>query len=100
MVAKYNDDWAGRFPRNVVKGYDSYHDPMLAYRPYCKLSLGAGLQMRYIKARLRNSTLVKTPEPAELSPERKIGLNSKAIPLILAIILALCMNTAIKPVSA
>ena len=68
MVTKYNDDWAGRFHGTLSKVTTVTLTPMLAYRPYCKLSLGAGLQLQYIKARLRNSTLVKNPATGGIIP--------------------------------
>ena len=70
---------------------------MLAYRPYCKLSLGAGLQLQYIKARLRNSTLVKNPATGGIIPgvEDRASLEGDTFDIGYT----LCMNTATKPVS-
>lgn len=62
MVTKYDDNWAGRMHGTLSKVTTVTVTPMMAYKATDKLSLGAGLQMQYIKARLRNSTLVKNPQ--------------------------------------
>jgi len=55
MVTKYNDDWAGRFHGTLSKLTVVTFNPMLAYKVKEDMSIGAGVQMQYIKARLRNS---------------------------------------------
>lgn len=56
MVTKYEDDWAGKYHGTLSKVTTVTVTPMAAYKATDKLSLGAGLQMQYIKARLRNSS--------------------------------------------
>lgn len=55
MVTKYDDDWAGRFHGTLSKLTVVNFNPMVAYKVKDDMSIGAGLQMQYIKARLRNS---------------------------------------------
>lgn len=57
MITTYDDDWAGRFhgTKSDVKTLTA--TPMLAYRPFCKLSLGAGVQFQYVRAKLSNAQI-------------------------------------------
>ena len=57
MITTYDDDWAGRFhgTKSDVKTLTA--TPMLAYRPFCKLSLGAGVQVQYVRAKLSNAQI-------------------------------------------
>lgn len=57
MITTYDDDWAGRFhgTKSDVKTLTA--TPMIAYRPFCKLSLGAGFQMQYVRAKLSNAQI-------------------------------------------
>ena len=57
MITKYDDDWAGRYHGTLSKVTTVTLTPMAAYKATDKLSLGAGFQMQYIKARLRNSSV-------------------------------------------
>ncbi len=57
MITKYDDDWAGRYHGTLSKVTTVTLTPMAAYKATDKLSLGAGFQMQYIKARLRNSAV-------------------------------------------
>lgn len=57
MITKYDDDWAGRYHGTLSKVTTVTVTPMAAYKATDELSLGAGLQMQYIKARLRNSSV-------------------------------------------
>ena len=55
MVTKYDRDWAGSDHGITSKVTSVTVTPMAAYKATDKLSLGAGLQMQYIKAKLSNS---------------------------------------------
>ena len=57
MITTYDDDWAGRFhgTKSDVKTLTA--TPMLAYRPFCKLSFGAGVQFQYVRAKLSNAQI-------------------------------------------
>lgn len=55
MITKYDDQWAGRFHGTLSKVTAVTFTPMAAYKATDKLSLGAGLQMQYFKATLRNA---------------------------------------------
>lgn len=57
MITKYDDEWAGRYHGTLSKLTTVTVTPMAAYKATDELSLGAGLQMQYIKARLRNSAV-------------------------------------------
>lgn len=57
MVTKYDDEWAGRYHGTLSKVTTVTVTPMAAYKATDKLSLGAGLEFQYIKARLRNSAV-------------------------------------------
>ena len=61
MITKYNDLWAGRFHGTLSKVTTVTVTPMVAYKATDDLSLGAGLQMQYIKATLRNATRIPNP---------------------------------------
>ena len=64
MITKYNDLWAGRFHGTLSKVTTVTVTPMIAYKATDKLSLGAGFQMQYIKARLRNAVHYNPQNPA------------------------------------
>lgn len=54
MITKYSDDWAGRTHGTLTKLNVVTVTPMLSYKAMDNLSIGAGLQLQYVKARLRN----------------------------------------------
>ena len=56
MVTKYDRDWAGSDHGITSKVTSVTVTPMAAYKATDKLSLGAGLQMQYIKAKLTNTS--------------------------------------------
>lgn len=58
MITMYDEDWAGRFhgTKSDVKTLTA--TPMIAYKPTDKLSIGAGLQMQYVRAKLKNSVML------------------------------------------
>lgn len=56
MITKYDDEWAGKYHGTLSKVTTVTVTPMAAYKATDNLSLGAGFQMQYIKARLRNSS--------------------------------------------
>lgn len=58
MITKYDDAWAGRFHGTMSKVTTATVTPMLSYKANDKLSIGAGMQMQYVKARLRNGVLL------------------------------------------
>ncbi len=55
MVTKYDREWPGSDHGITSKVTSVTVTPMAAYKATDKLSLGAGLQMQYIKAKLSNS---------------------------------------------
>lgn len=57
MITKYGDDWAGRFHGTLSKIITATITPMAAYKVNDQLSLGAGMQIQYIKATLRNGVV-------------------------------------------
>lgn len=61
MITTYDEDWAGRFhgTKSDVKTLDV--TPMIAYKATDKFSVGAGFQMQYVRAKLKNSALIKHP---------------------------------------
>ncbi len=60
MITKYDEQWAGSDHGVTSKVMSTTVTPMAAYKLTDKLSVGAGLQMQYIKARL-TSTAPGTP---------------------------------------
>ncbi len=54
MITKYDEDWAGREHGVTSKIISATFTPMAAYKVTDKLSLGAGLQIQYLKAKLTN----------------------------------------------
>lgn len=60
MITKNKDDWAGRRHGTMSQVKTITATPMVAYKIDDKMSFGAGLQMQYIKARLRNAQYVPT----------------------------------------
>ncbi len=61
MITKYDSNWAGRMHGTLSKVTAATVTPMVAYRANDKLSLGAGMQIQYIKAILRNGVRQATP---------------------------------------
>lgn len=55
MITKYDEEWAGSDHGITSKVISATVTPMFAYKVTDKLSLGAGLQMQYIRARLTNT---------------------------------------------
>ncbi len=55
MVTKYDRDWAGSDHGITSKVTSVTVTPMVAYKATDKLSLGAGAQLQYIKAKLTNT---------------------------------------------
>ena len=55
MITKYDQDWPGSDHGITSKVMTATVTPMFAYKATDKLSLGAGLQMQYVKARLTNT---------------------------------------------
>lgn len=56
MITKYDRDWAGSDHGVTSKVTAVTLTPMAAYKATDKLSLGAGVQLQYVKARLTNSS--------------------------------------------
>jgi long-chain fatty acid transport protein len=52
MITKYNDNWAGSAHGNTSKVTTVTTTPMAAYKATDKLSLGVGLPVEYVRARL------------------------------------------------
>lgn len=55
MITKYDSEWAGSDHGITSKVMTSTFTPMAAYKVTDKLSVGAGLPIQYVKARLTNS---------------------------------------------
>ncbi len=55
MITKYDSEWAGSDHGITSKVITSTFTPMAAYKLTDKLSVGAGLPIQYVKARLTNS---------------------------------------------
>ena len=55
MITKYDSEWLGADHGITSKVMSTTVTPMAAYKLNDKLSIGAGLQMQYIKARLTSS---------------------------------------------
>lgn len=55
MITKYDREWAGADHGVTSKVTTVTLTPMAAYKATDKLSLGAGVQLQYVKARLTNS---------------------------------------------
>lgn len=55
MITKYDSEWAGSDHGITSKVISATFTPMAAYKLTDKLSVGAGLPIQYIKARLTNS---------------------------------------------
>lgn len=56
MITKYDRDWPGSDHGITSKVMTATITPMFAYKATDKLSLGAGLQMQYVKARLTGTS--------------------------------------------
>ena len=70
LSTKYEDDWIGRFAAidSDVKSVNV--NPVLSYRLNQYLSLGAGIQLQHIDARLTNATLTAAgPSRTELEAD-------------------------------
>ncbi len=63
MITKYDQDWVGSDHGITSKLTTVTVTPMAAYKVTDKLSLGAGLQMQYVKARLTNTGAVYSQYP-------------------------------------
>lgn len=55
MITKYDSDWAGADHGITSKVTTVTTTPMVAYKATDKLSIGAGLPIQYVKARLTNA---------------------------------------------
>ena len=70
LSTKYEDDWIGRFAAidSDVKSLNV--NPVLSYRLSQYLSLGAGIQLQHLDARLTNATLTQAgPSRTELEAD-------------------------------
>lgn len=65
MITKYDQDWKGKEHGVTSKLTVVTTTPMAAYKLTDKLSLGAGLQIQYIKARLTSGSNTGLPEPMD-----------------------------------
>lgn len=62
MITSYDDNWAGRFHGTKSDVKTLTVTPMVAYKPFDKLSFGAGFQMQYIRAKLSNAQMTPIGE--------------------------------------
>ncbi len=66
MITKYDPEWQGADHGITSKLITVTTTPMVAYKVNDKLSLGAGLPIQYVKARLTNSAIRGTVNDAAL----------------------------------
>ena len=94
MITKYDQEWAGGDHGITSKVITSTFTPMAAYKLTDKLSVGAGLPIQYVKARLTNSALAGTTDTSlkgdtvdvgyqlsamyELSDDTRFGVNYRS----------------------
>ena len=69
MITKYDSEWAGSDHGITSKLMSTTVTPMAAYKLTDKLSVGAGLQMQYIKARLTSTKTVAPRMAADVALE-------------------------------
>lgn len=60
MITKYDGRWVGSDHGNLSKVVTVTTTPMAAYKVNDKLSVGAGLPIQYVKAKLSNSAVLAT----------------------------------------
>lgn len=73
MITKYDEDWAGSDHGITSKVISATVTPMFAYKVTDKLSLGAGFQMQYIRARLTNTAMNQAVKTAMKGDAFDIG---------------------------
>ena len=73
MITKYNDDWAGAAHGNASRIHVITVTPMAAYKVTDKFSLGFGLPIEKIRARLTNKSLGNTQGTAVHGDTTDIG---------------------------
>ncbi len=94
MITKYDQEWAGGDHGITSKVITSTFTPMAAYKLTDKLSVGAGLPIQYVKARLTNSALAGATDTSlkgdtvdvgyqlsamyELSDDTRFGVNYRS----------------------
>ena len=94
MITKYDQEWAGSDHGITSKVITSTFTPMAAYKLTDKLSVGAGLPIQYVKARLTNSALAGATDTSlkgdtvdvgyqlsamyELSDDTRFGVNYRS----------------------
>ena len=94
MITKYDQEWAGGDHGITSKVITSTFTPMAAYKLTDKLSVGAGLPIQYVKARLTNSALAGATDTSlkgdtvdvgyqlsamyELSNDTRFGVNYRS----------------------
>ncbi len=66
MITKYDSRWAGSDHGNLSKVTAIDMTPMVAYKVDDKLSVGAGLPIQYVKARLTNSSSAADADDVKL----------------------------------
>lgn len=66
MITKYDSRWSGSDHGNTSKVISATTTPMVAYKVNDNLSVGAGLPIQYIKARLTNSAAFQTIDDVKL----------------------------------
>ena len=66
MITKYDSRWLGSDHGNLSKVTAVTTTPMVAYKVNDKLSVGAGLPIQYVKARLSNSAMNRTVKDVAL----------------------------------
>lgn len=79
MITKYADDWAGRNHGTLSKIISATFTPMVAYKLNDQLSFGAGVQVQYIKATLRNGVIAGANPQTGALVEDKSTVQGKTI---------------------
>ena len=66
MITKYDQRWVGSDHGNTSKVISATTTPMAAYKLTDKLSVGAGLPIQYVKAKLSNSAMYRNVKDVAL----------------------------------
>ncbi len=79
MITKYDSQWAGSDHGITSKVITATTTPMAAYKLTDKLSVGAGLPIQYIKARLTNTAMKQAVDTALKGDTVDVGYQLSAL---------------------
>lgn len=79
MITKYDSEWAGSDHGITSKVITSTFTPMAAYKLTDKLSIGAGLPVQYVKARLTNTAANQHADTALKGDTLDVGYQLSAL---------------------